>query len=67
MPIAEFAYDNAKNVNTGYISFELNCGFKPGVSYKKDVDLVSKSKIADKPTENLRDLMLVYREILQYA
>ena len=26
LPMAEFAYNNAKNASTGYILFELNCG-----------------------------------------
>ena len=32
LPIAEFAYNNAKNASTGFTSFELNCGYHPRVS-----------------------------------
>ena len=36
--MAEFAYNNTKNTSTGYMFFELNCGYHPWVSYKKDLD-----------------------------
>ena len=29
LPMAEFAYNNAKNASTGHTPFELNCGFHP--------------------------------------
>ena len=29
LPMAEFAYNNAKNPSTGYTSFKLNCGYYP--------------------------------------
>ena len=34
--IAKFAYNNAKNINTGYRPFELNYGYYPRVLYKKN-------------------------------
>ena len=46
-PMAEFAYNNAKNANTGLTPFKLNCGYHSCVSYKEDLDLRSKSKIAE--------------------
>ena len=67
LPIAEFAYNNAKNASTGYTSFELNCGYHPRVSYKKNVDPRSKSKSADDLANDLRELMAVCRENLQHA
>ena len=42
--MAKFAYNNAKNVNSGHTLFELNCGYHPWMSYKKDVNPSSKSK-----------------------
>ncbi len=36
--MAEFTYNNTKNASTDYTSFELNYGFYPRASYKKDVD-----------------------------
>ena len=65
--MAEFAYNNAKYASTGYMPFELNYGYHPRVSYEEDVDPRSNSKVADKLTEELRNLMAVYRENLQYA
>ena len=35
LPIAEFAYNNAKNANTGHTLFKLNCGYHPCVSLRK--------------------------------
>ncbi len=64
--MAEFAYNNAKNASTGYIPFELNCGFHPRVSYKEDVDPRSQSKSADELATELRELMAVCRENLQH-
>ena len=67
LPLVEFAYHNAKNASTGYILFELNCGFHPRISYKKDVDLCFKSKTADQLTTELHTLISVYRENLQHV
>ena len=67
LPMAEFAYNNAKNTSTGYTSFELNCGFYPRASYKEDVDLRSQSKSADELATELRELMTICRENLQHA
>ena len=62
--MVEFAYNNAKNASTGYIPFELNCGYHPCVFYKEDVDLHSKPKSADDLANNLRELMAVCQENL---
>ena len=48
LPMAEFAYNNAKNASTGHTPFELNCGYHPRVSFKEDTDPRSRSKTADK-------------------
>ena len=65
--MAEFTYNNAKYVSIGYMSFELNCGYHPRISYKKDVNSRSKSKAADELTKELKNLMATCRENLQYA
>ena len=64
--MADFAYNNAKNINTGYILFELNFGFHLRVSYKNNVDRRSKSKTADKLVTELQTVISLYREYLQY-
>ena len=38
LPMAEFAYNNAKNASTSYTPFELNCEFYSQSSYEEDVD-----------------------------
>ena len=66
-PMAEFAYNNAKNASNSYTPFELNCGYYPYVSYKEDIDPRSQSKSADNLVKNLRELMAVCRNNLQHA
>lgn len=62
--MAEFAYNNMKNASTGYISFEINCGYYPGSSYEEDIESYSKSKFADKILIKLRKLIAVCRNNL---
>ena len=57
LPMAEFAYSNAKNASTGYTLFELNCGFNPKVSFEDDVDPHSRSRSANELAKELRELM----------
>ena len=64
LPMAEFAYNNAKHASMGYTPFELNYGYHPRVSYKEDIDPHSRSKVANELTEELRNLMAAYRENL---
>ena len=61
LPMTEFAYNNAKNASIGFSLFELNCGYYPRVSYKKEKTLNShsKSKTAEKLSSELRELMIV--------
>ena len=65
--MAEFAYNNANNASTGHTPFELNCGFHPRMSYKKDVNPHSQSKLAYKVSAELRKLMIVCRENLHHT
>ena len=67
LPIAEFAYNNAKNASTGYTPFELNCGYHPRMSYKEDVNSRSQSKSADELLAELRKLMIVCQKNLYHA
>ena len=64
LPMAEFAYNIAEHVSTGYTLFELKCGYHSRVPYKEDVNPRSKSKAADELTEKLGNLMAVCRENL---
>ena len=56
--MAEFAYNNAKNASTGYMPFELNCGYDPWVSYKENLNPCSQSKNAEELFSELRSLMV---------
>ena len=46
LPMAELAYNNAKNFITGHTPFKLNCGYHPHVSVE-DIDSCSQLKLAD--------------------
>lgn len=59
--MAEFAYNHAKNLNTGHISFELNYKYHFYVFYKKDIDSSSKSKSVNKLLAELRNFMAAYQ------
>ena len=59
LPMAEFAYNNAKNASTGFTLFELNCGYHPRVSYEENLDLRSKSRTAEELSSELQELMTV--------
>ena len=65
--MAEFAYNNAKNASTGFMPFELNCGYYPRISYKEDLDPYSKSRIAEELSSELRELMTMYQQNLYHA
>ena len=67
LPMAEFAYNNAKNASTGHTSFELNCGFHPRVSFEDDVDPRSRSRSADELAKELRELMNICQQNLLHA
>ena len=67
LPMAEFAYNNAKNASSGHTPFELNCGYHPWMSYKEDVEPRSKSKSANELSAELRELMIVCQENLHHA
>ncbi len=67
LPMAEFAYNNAKNTSTGHTPFELNCGYHPKVSFEEDVDPRSRSRSANKLAEKLRELMKVCCQNLHHA
>ena len=65
--MAEFAYNNARNANTSYTPFELNCGYHPWVLYKEDVDPCSQFKLADELSTELRELMIVCQKNLHHT
>ena len=42
--MAEFTYNNAKNMSSSYTPFELNYGYHSRMLYEEEVDPYSKSK-----------------------
>lgn len=67
LPIAEFAYNNTKNVSTGHTLFELNCGYHSKVFYQKNVDLNLKSKAENKLAAELKLVIFIYKKYLYYV
>ena len=65
--MAKFASYNTKNTSTSHISFELNYGYHPYISYKKDLNLCFKSKAADELAGKLRELMTSCQKNLRYT
>ncbi len=59
LPIAEFAYNNAKNASTGHTPFKLNYGYHPRVFFEEDVDPRSRSRSANELAKELRKLIEV--------
>ncbi len=67
LPMAEFAYNNAKNASTGYISFKLKCGYHLRVFFKENIDPYSRSRSANELVKELRELMEVCCQNLLYT
>ncbi len=67
LPMAEFAYNNAKNASTGHTLFELNYGYHPKIFFEEDVDPRLRSCSANELAEELRQLMEVCCQNLLHA
>ena len=67
LPMAKFAYNNAKNASTGHTPFKLNCECYLWVLYEENINPRSKSKLADELSAELRKLMTVCQKNLHYA
>ena len=65
--MAEFAYNNAKNASSGHMPLKLNYGYQLWMFYKKNINLCSKSKSAEKLLAKLREQMIVCQKNLYYA
>ena len=65
--MAEFVYNNSMNASTRHMSFELNCGYHPRMSYEEEVNPRSQSKSANELSKELRELMVVCRKNLNNA
>ena len=66
LSIAEFAYNNPQNASISHTPFELNCGYHSRMSYKEDVNPRYQSKLVNKLSAELRELIIVCRENLYH-
>lgn len=57
--MAKFAYNNLKNINIGFMFYELNYQYYSSISYKKNVDFNSKLKIVKKLLKKLQKLIII--------
>lgn len=64
--MAEFIYNNARNISTGYTPFKLNYGYYPQASYKESINPQCQSKSADKLATKLKELMTICRNNLYH-
>ena len=64
LPMAEFAYNNAKNASTRHTPFKLNYSFYPRVFFKDDVKSCSRSRFANKLAKELRELIDICQQNL---
>ena len=53
LPMAKFAYNNAKNSSTGHTSFKLNYGYHPRDSFKENINPHFQSKSVDELSAEL--------------
>lgn len=65
--MVKFAYNKAKNINTGCISFKLNYSYYSCVFYEKNIDLCLNSKISNELLTKLGKLMTVCQKNLYYT
>lgn len=65
--MVEFAYNNAKNINTSHILIELNCNYYLYVSFEDNIDCYSISYFIDKLAKKLRDWISICWQNLFYT
>ncbi len=57
LPMAEFAYNNAKNTSTDYTPFKYNCGYHPKISFEEDINHCLRSRSTKKLAKEMRELI----------
>lgn len=58
--MTEFIYNNAKNANTEYLLFELNCSYYFCISYKKKINLYFRSKLTNNLAKKFKKYIAIY-------
>lgn len=64
LPMAKFAYKNAKNSSTKFTPFELNCGYHLCVSYEDELDPRLRSRAVAIEAKVLKELLTEYKNNL---
>lgn len=67
LQLAEFVYNNVKNASTGQILFKLNYRFHPCDLFTEDADSHSRSHLADKLLNKLRELIEIFCQNVLYV
>ena len=65
--MTEFAYNNTKNASISHTFFSLNCEYQNHISYEKDLNRYSKSKIAEELSSKLRNLIAICQQNLHHT
>lgn len=64
--MAKFIYNKIKYVSTNHILFKLNYIYHPRIFFKNVVNLLLKSRSANKLAKELKYLMSTYQQNLLY-
>lgn len=65
--MAEFAYNYAKNISTGYIFFKLNYSYQLRIFFKNKIDLYFRSYSANILVKKLKNLILICQQHLLHT
>ena len=65
--MTKLVFNNNKNPSINHTLFKFNCSYYFWILYKKNVNLCSKSKSADKLLAKLRELMIICKKNLYYT
>lgn len=63
----KFAYNNTKNISTGYLFFKLNYNYYLYMSYEDEVNSYLRFYSINKLAKKLRNLILIYQQNLLYT
>lgn len=65
--MSECAYNSTKNINTGYMSFELHYIYYPHVFFENKLDSYLKSCSPNELAKELRKVIFIYQQNLFLA
>ena len=65
--MTKFIYNNAKKASTNHTFFELNCNYHLQIFFKNNVDLYSRSRLANELAKKLKELINICQQNLLHA